>query len=449
MGGAGSGGESTTAGASGAGEGGGAGMAGGPQTLPALLGAPLVFAPERGAFGVSAAIGSGSAESMVAYVRELGTTAWSKAIRPTHPAGDLAEWRFSSLAEGVRYEYRLESDAAGESVVLYEGSAITARPPGSTFKFVLLGDTHISPREVGPGDASLSDYAEAVLSALAEPIRGEEADFLINLGDTLDFHQFGFNSPPPDGSYTRLGYLNYRRCLGDAIAHAAHFPVVGNWDGENGYFTADEVAYSRRERMLYVPAPDDAGFPEGGSPGQDYYALTWGDALLVVLNVQSYTEVPLLLDYPMGSPEDWTLGEEQLSWLESTLEASSAKWKFLFIHHAVGGKAGDFANSIYGRGGGLAANVGEQAYIHNLMVKSGVQTFFYGHDHVFTDMVVDGVHYSLPGSAGAPWKFLGYETGYTDYFVDSGYARVAVSPAAVNVEYVSYYGEVLQSYTLE
>lgn len=201
--------------------------------------------------------------------------------------------------------------------------------------------------------------------------------------------------------------------------------------------------------MRYVPAPDDQGFPEGGSPGQDYYALTWGDALLVVLNVMSYTEVPLLLDYPMGVPEDWTLGPEQLAWLETTLADSSARWKFLFIHHAVGGAAGDYANTIYGRGGGLAANVGEQAYVHDLMVTHGVQTFFYGHDHVFTDMVVDGVHYSLPGSAGAPWKFLGVETGYTDYFTDSGYARVEVSPDSVSVQYVSYYGYVLQSYVLE
>jgi hypothetical protein len=165
--------------------------------------------------------------------------------------------------------------------------------------------------------------------------------------------------------------------------------------------------------------------------------------------VQSYTEVPLLLDYPMGSPEEWTLGETQLAWLEQTLESSSSKWKFLFIHHAVGGKAGDDANSLYGRGGGLAANVGEQARIHELMLQHGVQIFFYGHDHVFTDMVVDGIHYSLPGSAGAPWKFLEFETGYTDYFIDSGFARVDVSPDRTLVEYVSTTGEVLQSYELD
>ena len=431
------------------GVGGSGNMGGAASTEVALIGAPLVFAPARGSLGVSAAVGRGSKENLRLRMREDSASTWSDPLPPEHPADDLAEWRLTDLGEGIRYEYRIEDERAGDTRIVYEGSATTARPPGEPFEFVILGDTHIAPRGVSPGDLSVYDYAEDILLSLSDSMHAEAADFLINLGDTLDFHLFGFNDPPPDGSYTRLGYLNYRRCMKDAIGHAVHFPVVGNWDGENGYFAADQIAYSRKERMLYVPAPDDQGYPEGGSPGQDYYALTWGDALIVVLNVQSYTQVPLLLDDPMGSPEDWTLGAEQLTWLEDTLSSASAKWRFLFIHHAVGGKAGDDANSIYGRGGGLAANVGEQAYVHDLMLQHGVQTFFYGHDHVFTDMVVDGVHYSLPGSAGAPWKFIGAETGYTDYFTDSGYARVSVSPESVNVEYISYYGYVLQSYELE
>lgn len=450
---AGTGGSSNVAGAggnageSGSGVGGNPSMGGVPGDV-ALIGAPLVFAPARGSLGISAVVGRGDPEALRLRLREESSSIWSDALTPEHPAADLAEWRLSELEEGTRYEYRIDSETGDDASLVYEGSGTTARPPGEPFEFVILGDTHISPRGVSPGDLSVFDYAEDILLSLSDSMHAEAADFLVNLGDTLDFHLFGFNDPPPDGSYTRLGYLNYRRCMKDAIGHAVHFPVVGNWDGENGYFAADQIAYSRKERMLYVPAPDDQGYPEGGSPGQDYYALTWGDALLVVLNVQSYTEVPLLLDDPMGSPEDWTLGAEQLGWLEETLEGATAKWKFLFIHHAVGGKAGDDANSLYGRGGGLAANVGEQAYVHDLMVQHGVQTFFYGHDHVFTDMVVDGVHYSLPGSAGAPWKFVGAETGYTDYFTDSGYARVSVSPESVNVEYVSYYGYVLQSYEL-
>src|SRR5438034_63512 len=84
---------------------------------------------------------------------------------------------------------------------------------------------------------------------------------------------------------------------------------------------------------------------------------------------------------------------------------ATAKWKFTFIHHTVGGNAGNDVDTAYGRGGGRAAYVGEQKTIHDMLRRYGVQIFFYAHDHVFTDMVVDGIHYTLPGSAGAPWKF--------------------------------------------
>jgi hypothetical protein len=290
---------------------------------------------------------------------------------------------------------------------------------------------------------------EPTLAAVAPDIRPDKPDFMIHLGDMLDFHEFGFNDPPPDGAPTRLGYLNYRRLLGDTLGNAAHFAAIGNWEGENGDYTAEEIARSRTQRWLYVPNPTPTTYPEGGSPAQDYYAFTWGDALFVVLNVMSYTPTAHLLGSAPGLVDDWTLGEVQLTWLEETLAAATSKWRFLFIHHTVGGAAGDYINSAYGRGGGQAAQVGEQAAVHGLMLEYGVQIFFYGHDHVFTDMVVDGIHYTLPGSAGAPWKFNEYETGYTQYWPDSGHARVDVSPSAVKVEFIAQGGTPLYDYTIE
>jgi hypothetical protein len=243
--------------------------------------------------------------------------------------------------------------------------------------------------------------------------------------------------------------LNYRRLLSRIAGRAAHFPVIGNWDGESGCNTADEIQRARSQRLLYLPAPTPSTNPEGGSPFQDYYAFVWGDALFVVLNVMSYTPTCHLLTEDMGQPDDWTLGAAHLAWLEETLKNARSKWRFLFIHHTVGGAAPSAANAAYGRGGGLAAGVGEQAVVHDLMVRHGVQIFFYAHDHVFTDMVVDGVHYTLPGSAGAPWKFTTHETGYTSFWPDSGHARVTVSSQRARVELVALGGAVLSSYVLE
>ena len=74
---------------------------------------------------------------------------------------------------------------------------------------------------------------------------------------------------------------------------------------------------------------------------------------------------------------------------------------------------------------------------------------FYGHDHVFVDMVVDGIHYTLPGSAGAPWKFTSAETGYTDYWTESGHARVDLNPDAVEVQFIAVGGDLLHAFTIE
>jgi hypothetical protein len=111
--------------------------------------------------------------------------------------------------------------------------------------------------------------------------------------------------------------------------------------------------------------------------------------------------------------------------------------------------AADDANSAYGRGGGQAARVGEQEQVHELMLEHGVQIFFYGHDHVFTDIVADGIHHTLPGSAGAPWLFSDLITGYDEYWPLFGHGRVQVTPDAVNVQSVAEGGELIHQFVVE
>lgn len=426
-----------------AGAGGEAGAAGaGPQGPVVLLGAPMVFAPTLDSFGLSVVLAGGEPSSVRASVRAEGD-GWQELGEPDTPTFDVAEWIAGDLEAGTSYEYQIWVAKASQRLVLYEGSAVTQRSAGEEFSFALVTDTHVPPREWPV------TFTEDTLSAVARDMRAANPDFIVNLGDMLDFHCCGFNAPPPSGAHTRSAYLNYRRLMGDSLGHAAHFPVIGNWDGENGDFSEEQIAYSREQRLLYAPAPEPNTYPEGGNADEDYYAFTWGDALFVVLNVMTYTPTPhLLSEYP-GVADDWTLGEEQMEFLEDTLENATSQWRFLLIHHAVGGAAGDSTNAAYGRGGGQAANVGEQAVVHALMQEHGVQIFFYGHDHVFTDMVVDGIHYTLPGSAGAPWKFEGYETGYTEYWPDSGYGRVSVGPEQVRVDFIAQGGGELYSYTLD
>ena len=422
-----------------------------------LVGAPLIFAPTAGGFGLSAVLRSGDASTLRARVRDEAATAWTSLPPPTSPAADIAQWSITGLSPGRRYAYEIciAAGASGRIACappLYSGSAATAPAPGAAFTFGVLADSHIEPRPtLPPGSTVIDDgygFMESTLRAVSADIAASDPDFVLDLGDLLDYHLFGFNAPPPDPAWARLAYLNFRRMVGDTLGRAAHFGVIGNWDGESGCNTGSEIDRSLSQRLLYLPGPTATTYAQGGSANQDYYAFTWGDALFVALNVMTYTPSCHLLDYDPGLPDDWTLGATQLAWLEQTLSHATSKWRFLFIHHTVGGNAGNDIDSAYGRGGGRAARVGEQAMVHDLMMRYGVQVFFYAHDHVFTDMVVDGIHYTLPGSAGAPWKFDASETGYTTYWPDSGYARVAVSAASVKVDFVSMGGNVLTSYTL-
>ena len=96
-----------------------------------------------------------------------------------------------------------------------------------------------------------------------------------------------------------------------------------------------------------------------------------------------------------------------------------------------------------------AAYVGEQAVVHQLMLDRGAQAFFNGHDHVFTHMVVAGIHYALPGGAGPAWTFSSETTGYADYWPQSGHVCVDVDPEGANVQFLGVGGEVFYSFTIE
>jgi hypothetical protein len=423
---------------------------------PELLGSPMIVAPTSQGFGLNVVLRSGDPLGLRAQVRDESGQEWTDLGAPSAMAADVAQWQVTGLAPGRTYAYQIRAFAAGSDgsdLTLYSGSAVTMREAGAPFTFALLTDSHIQPRDPLPVGSSvrpgINGGDEGTLLAVAGDMAAVQPDFLIHLGDMLDFHIFGFNEPPPSSDWSRLAYLNYRRLLGDTLGHAAHFAVLGNWEGESGCNQPAQIQQSSSQRMLYVPGPRPDTYAQGGSPNQDYYAFTWGDALFVVLNVMTYTPTCHLLGDEPGLPDDWTLGDAQRAWLERTLAGATSKWRFLFIHHTVGGAAGDSIESAYGRGGGQAARVGEQAWVHDLMLKHGVQIFFYGHDHVFTDMTVDGIHYALPGSAGAPWKFDTAITGYARYWPDSGHGRVTVNPQQVQVDFVAVGGQVLHSFTVE
>jgi hypothetical protein len=280
-------------------------------------------------------------------------------------------------------------------------------------------------------------------------LAAERPDFTVSLGDVFDLHGRGFNWAFDSQERADAAHLEARRALGTLADAGAVYQIVGNWEGESGCHPGPQRAFAILARKRHAPNPRPESSRFGGGADEDYFAWEWGDALFVALNVRGYTPTAHHLGSDganEGKPEDFTLGKEQREYLERTLAASDQRWKLLLMHHVVGGNGGNPEDSAYGRGGGRAAHVGEQEWVHELCRKHGVQVIFYGHDHVFTDAEVDGVHYTLPGTTSAPWRFKTEETGYEKYWPDSGYGRVHVSPEKLRVEFVAREGAVLHSF---
>lgn len=355
-------------------------------------------------------------------------------------ADSTAEITLKSLKADTRYNYRIQARHydSKESTVVAEASFKTQRLQPGSFSFALLADAHLTP--------SRTERLET-LARTSSSILNRRPEFLLMLGDNIQtFTSHG--GPMTDASYGPYLYRLLRQGLGNLPRSIPVFTVNGNWEGENGWHPLKERGWARAARKAYFPNPGSDTFPQGGSQNEDYYGFIWGDALFLVLNVTGYTPTDHALGSLAGKPDDWTLGEKQKAWLQAQLAGSKARWKLLFIHHTPGGNAGDDVNSRYGRGGGRAAKTGEQALIHSWMRQYGVQALFYGHDHVFTDIAVDGIHYVCVGSAGAPWKFGTQETGYEKFWTPSGFTWVDVSPEALRVSFVEASESVAEGRTL-
>ena len=220
--------------------------------------------------------------------------------------------------------------------------------------------------------------------------------------------------------------------------------------------------------------------------GSNYYAFTWGDALVVVLDPFWPTTErsgggggggggggrggPSGGGGPGGpggsgqgaskklepTDQSWTrtLGRVQYDWLASTLAASKAKYKFVFIHHLVGGLGGQESRggvesapffewggkNADGTPGFAAHRPGWPMPIHDLLVKNGVSAVFHGHDHVYVHSELDGVTYQCvpqPGNALGGTRSAA-EYGYASGTIlgSPGHVRVRVATDAATVDFV-------------
>jgi predicted phosphodiesterase len=414
---------------------------------PLLYLPPFLSSPTENTIRITA-LNEKRAANAVLEIRKESETDWKRQPSTLKLAPyELLSWSVKDLTPATRYEYQVLSKPETEKDFrpAGRGSFRTQRKGPASYTVLLMTDPHT-------GSFPLGSQPALVLDKVVQNATPVKADFLIDLGDNVAWRgSREFPQTTADGAL--MAYSMYRRQIGPLSANTPHFAIIGNWNGESGKFPEKSIDLVTGVRKALLPGPNHLTYPQGGSEREDYYAFTWGDVLYVMLNIQTYSKpsnpanLPSLMS-DVNEITEWTLGEKQMVWFETTLRNAKESFRFVCIHHPAAGNAGDSLNTNYGRGGARAWNLGEQAKIHALMKKHKVQIFFYGHDHVFVDDIVDGIHYTLPGSCGAPWKFTRAETGYERFWPDSGHATLEVTPEKATVTFFNLENKVLHTFSV-
>ena len=271
------------------------------------------------------------------------------------------------------------------------------------------------------------------------------------------------NKIPKDTISYRCKFL---RSKYEISAHSVPlFIALGNHEGESGWNlngTAENIAvWDTNERKKYFlnPAPDsfytgdDTSYTFVGQR-ESYYSWQWGDALFIVIDPYWFTS----LKPGATTGWRWTLGQLQYNWLRTTLENSTAKFKFVFSHQIIGGDPNgrggvEFAD-LYEWGGknldgtdGFTANRnGWYKPIKDLLAENKVTIFFHGHDHFFGKQEKDCLVYQetpQPSHSNTTTTSVSYAAGYGylegTIIPNTGHIRVTVSPSGVQTEYVRTY----------
>jgi len=367
------------------------------------------------------------------------------------------EIELDDLQGDIKYYYKIQykEEDKEEWQSTQEHTFHTARSKGSSFTFTIEADPHLDEQS----DPEI--YRQTLNNILFD-----HPDFLIDLGDTFMSDKLVVKS------YETIEerHIMLRQYFGIVGADIPLFLVLGNHEGESGWELKNGenniAVWATNIRKQYYPNPVPNGFYSGNSIEEeyvglreDYYAFEWGDVLNVILDPYWYTEAK-----PNKDGWEWTLGKEQYDWLKETLENSSAKYKFVFIHHLVGGgkdaRGGiEFADLYEWGGNNLDGSYGFDTNrpgwgkpIHQLLVDNNINIVFKGHDHFYAKQELDGVVYqtlpqpSHPGEKVNTAEEYGYLSG--KILGGSGYLHVEVLNNYVTIQFVKNDGSIIYSYSI-
>jgi len=289
---------------------------------------------------------------------------------PTLAPGGLGwvhEVTLEGLAPDTVYHYRVGSPMGWSEDFSFRSPP---RPDGCTpFSFVALGDNR-SDDDRGPSPKWAGILGEAIQ---------DDPAFVINTGDLVrageEANQWGV-------------------FLEETAAHAAYVPLlpsIGNHDNDS--VEGDEAIYN----SIFALPPNEANGTE------DFYWITYGDAIFVALSTASFE----------GGAAPYEL---QAAWLDQVLTEHPKPWKFVFFHHPPYSGYVD----LFGLDVNHPPNENDQnPAIVPILDKHHVDIVFNGHNHFYQRFqplqysertpeegipvsdAAEGTYYVITGGAGA------------------------------------------------
>jgi predicted phosphodiesterase len=287
-----------------------------------------------------------------------GELPFVKIYQPQTSSGkEIVHLKIENLEPDTWYVYKLVLSDGETSPI---GTFRTAPEPGEPVTFGIISDTQ--------WQWTAPNRIEMVAEAMAQDPWAFH--FILHGGDLVE-------TPIP------THWEFFFRSMAPILRWAPLIPVLGNHE-------RDSLSYYQH---FSLP-------PGGGRLGKRWWALHWGDVVIVGLDSNAKT------------PQDLV---EQLNWAKAQLSGPEPH-KIVIFHHPVFS-----SDASYGPG-----SEGLQALWHPVFVELGVDLVLSGHAHNYERIVRDGITYLVVGGGGANLYRLGTRVQGSVVGVENHHFYVAV-----------------------
>jgi len=275
----------------------------------------------------------------------------------------------------------LVSIAAISAGALIRPSSAFCSPVDDKLRFAVIGDW-------GTGDRNAMGTAAQMYGAHQR----SPFDFVISAGDNV--------YPNGAGRYfTKSFEQPFASLLKDRVNF---YTVLGNHDVDAG-------------------RQDQCQYPLFNMGGQNYYKVEKGNGLAEFFMLDS-------TDFDSA----------QAGWLESSLRASTAKWKIAVFHHP-----------IYSSGRMHGSAMGLRRQLEPILTRYDVKAAFTGHDHIYERTKLQhGIQHFVTGAGGKVRRGdvdLGSSFREASFDQDNHFMLIEIDSKQINFQAISETGSVVDS----